>query len=313
MLLIVGLLAGFSTVFAADPEPVNVALGATVTATNSIAGGGLYSPSYLVDGILGNYPAEQQLGWSAGEAASVTLTLNKSYNLNKIELCPVTYEAGKFFPSAYTVSISTDGNTWARVGGADNVGNVGTTAQAVSFDAAAASYIKIDVTPRSVLESDGNTTSVYAQLSEVRAYGTAAAGQENTPVNVASGKTVTATESVDGAGLYAPSYLVDGIYGNYPAESHLGWCTGTAASATIQLGTPCKISKVLLYPLTYETGKFFPSSYTVSVSTDGENWTSVGSATNVGATGTTAQVAATTRINAMIANFFINSPPKGYY
>jgi hypothetical protein len=288
-LLIVGLLAGFSTAFAADPEPVDVALGATVTATDSIDGGGLYSPSDLVDGLLGNYPTEQKLGWSTGAAASATIKLDKSYDLNKIELCPVTYETGKFFPSAYTVSISTDGKTWTKVGGAENVGDVGTAAQTVSFDAAAAAYIKIDVTPRSVLEKDGITTSVYAQVSEVRAYGTATAGQETVPVNVAKGKTVTATSSVDGAGLYAPAYLVDGLYGNYPTDGHLGWCTGEAASATIQLGDSCKISRVVLYPVTFEAGKFFPSAYTVSVSTDGENWTSVGSATDVGAVGTTAQ------------------------
>lgn len=279
LLLVLVMVAGLlPSALADDVAAVNVAQGAAVTATSSFDGGGLYSPSYLTDGLLGNYPAEKHLGWNTGEEASATITLDKTYKLSKIELYPITFESGKFFPSAYTVSVSADGESWTKVGGAENVPAPGTTAQTVSFDETAAKYIKIDVTPRSVLEANG-TTSVMAQIAEVCAYGAADSGEsgEQEAVNVARGKFASATDSVDGGGLYAPSMLTDGIFGNYNGgDRALGWCTGTEASATIRLGATCRISSVKLYPVTFETGKFFPASYVVSISMDGKTWTEVG-------------------------------------
>ena len=75
LLALVLLTSLLPTVLAEGTELTNVALGAAVTATSNFDGAGLYYPSFLTDGKLGDYPAEQQLGWCVVEPASATITL----------------------------------------------------------------------------------------------------------------------------------------------------------------------------------------------------------------------------------------------
>lgn len=282
LVLLTGLLP---TVLADGAELTNLAKTALISATDSMPGGGLYDPAYLIDGMLGNYPAEQQLGWCVTGEAEVTAQLLESSVLSKIILYPITFESGKFFPSAYTVFVSENGTDWTKVGEATDIPNVGTTPQEITLDQVRASYVKISVDPRSVVETNGSI-SVYAQLAELEIWGHAVPAE---PILLSAGKGVTATDSMPGGGLYDPAYLTDGKLGNYPAEQQLGWCTTMAADATISLDGICKVSKVVLYPITFESGKFFPSSYTVYVSENGTEWTEVGTASDVPNVGTTPQ------------------------
>ncbi len=164
-----------------EQELKNIAINKTATATECESGGGLYDPSYLTDGMYGNYPAEQHLGWNTSKEANATIDLGNVYSISRILLVPVAFEAGKFFPSAYKVSVSLDREEWKVVGSASDIPAVEGVSQEITFEAVKAVYVKVEVIPRSVLENNG-TTSVWAQLGEVEVYGTYA-GEESVSIN----------------------------------------------------------------------------------------------------------------------------------
>ncbi|GAA0612959.1 DUF4091 domain-containing protein [Kribbella sandramycini] len=107
----------------------------------------------------------------------------------------------------------------------------------------------------------------------------------NPEVNPAEGSAVTVSSSYDGDG-WRPSTVVDGRRTSDP--SSMGWTSAAAASATDQqsvkldFGATRSISRIDLYPRTdgNNVGIGFPIDYTVQVSTDNANWTTVDTRTN---------------------------------
>ena len=288
LVLLTGLLP---TVLAEGTELTNVALGAAVTATSNFDGAGLYYPSFLTDGKLGDYPAEQQLGWCVVEPASATITLGQSCKLSKIEICPVAFETGKFFPSAYTVSVSADGETWIEVADETDVPAPGSDAQVISFEEITAKYIKLDMTPRSVTEDD-SSISVYAQVSELRAYGVPTGEQEPEPeepeaqpegTNIALHKPVTASNSHYESTYWHASFLTDGENHDLSGGNNVGWSSTDPVAVdqeidlTVDLQGTFQIDAISLLPTAFDNGKFFPVAYTLQVSQDGTTWTDVAS------------------------------------
>ncbi len=278
------------SVKAAEEELENVARNKAVTATDSMAGGGLYDPSHLTDGKYGNYPAEQQLGWNVSARESATIDLGGTASISKVVLYPVTFEQGKFFPTAYTISVSVDGEEWIKVGEASDVPEVGTTPQEIVFETVDAALVKVEVTPRDVVEKDGST-STYAQVSEVEVYGVK--GSQQPPVsdttlglqdyaldgylNLALNKEgVTASDDNAHFGK-AAKHVVDGILED---TDLFGWDTyGSQGIAWLQIDLDgiCNIERVVVYPFwtSKAVGEYFPAEYQLQLSVDGENFTTI--------------------------------------
>ena len=112
--------------------------------------------------------------------------------------------------------------------------------------------------------------------------------------NVALNKEVTATNNGAGEinvtlGFWSYEYLTDGlvpVFGdtNDPNQDRLGWYAGVPASdpertadmdIEIDLDGVFDITKIVLQPQTFLLGSNFISDYTISVSTDENNWKEV--------------------------------------
>lgn len=297
LLLALVLLTGMLPTVLAESDPVptpdedvNLALSALeISATSSMDGDGLYSPSYLNDGKYGNYPTDMQLGWNTTEAAEVTVALAKPSILSSIRLVPQAWESGKFFPSAYTVSVSEDGIVWTEAASASDIpDSERSTAKEHALGGVKASFVKVAVQPRSVLETNGST-SIYAQLSELEIFGHEALKELTL---LSANKPVSATSS-HYESFFNASFLTDGIWKTYGEDNNytLGWCCmpGDEASAdhpmdvTINLQTMASVEKIVLKPQKWSEGQAFPKAYALQVSTDGLTWTTVASASNVDA------------------------------
>ncbi|MFE7406770.1 discoidin domain-containing protein [Isoptericola sp. NPDC057559] len=100
--------------------------------------------------------------------------------------------------------------------------------------------------------------------------------------NLARGATVRASDSVGSGGWFARA-TTDGA--RFSDGGTLGWSTTTSdasrtARATVDLGRAQTVDRVDLYPAgnLLDRGATFPRDYTVDVSTDGETWRTVASA-----------------------------------
>ena len=114
--------------------------------------------------------------------------------------------------------------------------------------------------------------------------------------NVAFGAKVEASDTQEEPTYYSTKYLTDGLYGDINQNTHIGWTTTedkqteeSPVELVMDLGGLYVVNQVTLYPIIWESGKFFPVSYTVSVSMDKSNWTEVGSAQELGDVGATPQ------------------------
>jgi hypothetical protein len=107
----------------------------------------------------------------------------------------------------------------------------------------------------------------------------------NPRTNPAEAATVTTTSTYNGDGWH-PQAAVDGRRASVAGA--LGWTSGAAASATtaqtfqVDLGSTRPLSRVDLYPRSdgANTGTGFPIDFTVQVSTDGANWSTVANRQN---------------------------------
>lgn len=110
--------------------------------------------------------------------------------------------------------------------------------------------------------------------------------QPDGTTNIALGKTITISSSVDNWG-WGSTFLNDG---KIVSAGENGWTTdpGEKASAEdpawfqIDLGQKSDISRIILWPRQDDIapGACFPVDYTIQISDDGENWTTIASETN---------------------------------
>ena len=124
LLLALVLLTGLLPSALADgAEPTNVALGKTVTDGGWGNSGGwpYWDASFLTDGDNHDLSGGNDVGWSSADPidqnqdVELTIDLAGSYDVSKISVYPTAFDAGKFFPEAYTVYISADGTEWEEV------------------------------------------------------------------------------------------------------------------------------------------------------------------------------------------------------
>ncbi len=267
----------------------NLAAGQAVTATTSESGGGLYSPAFLTDGKFGDYPTDQHLGWCVTKEGSATVKLEAESELTEIKLYPCVFESGKWFPSAFTVSVSTDGETWTQVGQKTDI-PAGGEVHSIPLEHIKAAYVKVDVVPRTM-------DATYGQISELEVYGVAGETEQEPgwpPIredleNVALNQPVSATSVQGETTYYDPSYLVDGSWLTVEGgNTKLGWCSSVykeeeTIDVTVHLDKLCDLEQIVVKPMKWSKGESFPRAYELQVSTDGTAWTTVASESDMSA------------------------------
>ncbi len=176
-----------------------------------------------------------------------------------VSFSEVTIDAGPStgdYPRGYTVAVSNDGASWSQVA----TGTGATQLVTVTFPAQTAQYVRVTQT---------GTAANWWSIAEFNLYsGSLPAG---TPVALArAGWTPSASTS----GTDAPANALDG-------NAATRWSTGAAQAAgqsfEVNMGSPQTFDEVTI-DAGPSTGDY-PSGYTVSVSTNGSNWTQVAAGT----------------------------------
>lgn len=280
------------------PLPTNLAEIANVTATSSLGENGWYMDK-LNDGIRFSEPDSR--GWRATEldpeqATEVVLDLGAEHELNRIDIYPTgdlfTYADG--FPGHVGVSVSSDAVVWTDVAESDLANTIGERAPSVTFGDVTARWIRLSFSDYSAIGTDA-----ALQLSEIEVFlddGTlpppaVVEGVEETPwhegKNLAFQRPVNVSSSYE-AGIWGWSaqFLVDGQFG--PTASNNGWTSAIATNfdeaasewAAVHLGGPYLVDTVVLHPRNSagdqaSAGLSFPTDYSIEVSLDGQDWTTV--------------------------------------
>ncbi|MFK0233895.1 discoidin domain-containing protein [Streptomyces vinaceus] len=283
------------------------------------------SSSYEADGwgirsaVDGQRPsAPNAAGWSSsGSTATnhtewVRLDLGSTRPVSRVDLYPRSdgANAGQGFPVDFTVQTSTDGSNWTTVSTRTGYARPGATAQTFPFATVDARYVKVTGTNLSTDQFG----AYRMQFAEIEAVGG----------DLAPGAAATASSSVE--------YPSEGwLTANLTSGTHhtdlwnsAGWSSAGATSpnttqwARVDLGGPSRISQVTLYPRDDipNTGRGFPSAFTVQLSTDGANWTTVVSRSSYprpGAGGLSFPFAATTARYVKVTGTTLTADQFGVY
>ncbi|MEV6950957.1 discoidin domain-containing protein [Streptomyces sp. NPDC051183] len=246
--------------------------GAAVTASSSYEADG-WSAKALTDGRR-SLPTGT-VGWSSVDnlsvdhTESVTVDLGAARRISRLDLFGRADGAntGLGFPVDFTVQVSTDNATWTTVADKRDQPRPDASAQSFPFAPADVRYVKVTGT-KLRQDQHGN---YHLQLAEIEAAGE----------NLAANRPVTASSSIEGSG-WKRRAATDGALNSAQGYS-LGWSSQKSATAaanewiTVDLQGASLISQVRLTPRTdgVHTGLGFPVDFTVQVSQDNANWTTV--------------------------------------
>ncbi len=288
-----------SNFFASDEEQpaetVNLATDAIVTASTSQGSEGWYVYN-LTDGnrLAGGESSEN--GWRTVDStdAYILLDFGRVLKFNRIDL----YSAGTFFehglkfPKNITISVSNDGKTFTEIKTISDMTPTSLSGDSITFNTQIARYMRLDLT-------GAKRKDVYVALNEIEVYYDngnvpapekfTLAGDNDTIVDYTDGENIalnkpafasstTPPEFVEWGG-WSLKFINDGrkTYGGYPG----GWTSNvgrnSSADATEFVGIDfCDVfavEKVVLQPR-----GCFPVDYTVEMSMDGVEWTTIYSA-----------------------------------
>lgn len=246
---------------------VNLAGGASVTASSYTSG---WEPSHLTDGVLrGN---STHLAWASTLDSSANATewaqidLGAARSINEIDLWPRDDTGTVYcFPTAFTIATSTDGTTWTTQVSKTGYPSPPDSAQIFPIAPTTARYIKVTGTSQSA----DNFNNYFMELQQVTVMGQ----------NLAAGATATASSYTAG---WEPYHLTDGNYRGTTAQPGYASAFDSGANATewaqVDLGTTHNLTEVDLFPrdeASNTIGSCFPVNFTVTLSTDETNWTTV--------------------------------------
>lgn len=217
-------------------------------------------------------------GSSTGNTLYATVDLGSNQSVGVVKLYPFTGSASAGggnpgFPVDFTIQTSTDGISFSTVKTITAQPNPNSVAQSYSFTATTARYVKIAATKLG--EPQSTEAGVYRlQLAEIEVF---------TSGNIAAGATVTSNNSWESPPGWAASHLTDDdtqtSYTSYSSTT-----TSVAAYAQVDLGSAQNVSLIKLHGRPYWTldGAVpgFPTDYTVQLSTDGINYSTIKTVTN---------------------------------
>lgn len=254
----------------------NLALGQGVTASSSeeMVGWGV---GKLTDGL------RDQLYTSGAYTSSnntvyVTVDLGSSRSIGSVKLYPrAANQSGvsQCYPIDFTIQTSTDGTNFTTAKTITGQANPAGQPQEYSFPAVNARYVKVNVTQLGFDQQVGGQNYYRLQFSEMEVY---------SPSNKAWGKTVTATNSGEVA-PWGAAKLTDGytsfVYNNTGFTSYDYASPNTSFYVQVDLSSSQSVSSVKLYPRldgvcdASGLSPNFPVDFTIKVSTDGINYTTV--------------------------------------
>ncbi|MDG0790246.1 discoidin domain-containing protein [Cohnella ginsengisoli] len=240
----------------------------TATATSSVEDAN-WGVQDAVDGNPNSVAGS--MGWSSNSSLSVnhtealTVDIGSVKSLGRVDLYPRNDGAntGYGFPVNFTIQVSTNGSAWTTVVTRTGYALPGNAAQSFTFAPQAVRYVKIEGTSLRQNPNDGNLYRMqFAEASLLAVAG------------------VSATSSVEDAS-WGISRLTDGnltsAAGSYGWTSSNNVGTNHTESVTLDLGMAQPITTVNLYPRSDGTnaGYGFPVDFTIQLSADGTNWTTV--------------------------------------
>ncbi|GAA2029070.1 hypothetical protein GCM10009839_30540 [Catenulispora yoronensis] len=256
-----------------EPTSLDPAETATITASTSYEGDG-WGIRAAVDGQRAS--TSSAVGWSSlGNYTSnhsewVQLDLGSARSLDRVDLYPRSdgANAGQGFPIDFTIQTSVDGASWTTVSTQTGYPKP-TSVQTFPFAAVNARYVKVVGTNLST-DPLGH---YHMQFAEIEPLGG----------DLALGRPATTSSSVEYPNEgWLTANLTNGAH-HTDLWSSSGWSSagsstaGSTQWARVDLGGPSRISQVTLYPRddAPNTGLGFPSAFTIQVSADGTNWTTV--------------------------------------
>ncbi len=242
----------------------NIAIGKPVTASSTASVTGILST--MNDGDRTSLWVSS-LNLFANHTEWASVDLGKRYVVSRVDLYPrnSTSNVGENFPIDFTIKVSPDNVTWYTVITKTSYAKPDASVQSFSFEPMNVRYIKVEGTSLRPNAADGN--SYRMGFEEIEVYGS----------NVALKKTITASSTVGiGTGWYKDD-IVDGfkILSGWSSSSNLG--TNHTEWVKVDLGDSYPVSQVDLYPrndIGHE-GQGFPLNFTIQVSPDDTNWTTV--------------------------------------
>lgn len=264
----------------------NLALNRKINATNSEEilnwGGAL-----LTDGVECGFPGK--LGYSSSSydtsnnTVYVQIDLGSTKSIGSVKLFPTSPDSGlngqsANFPVDFTIEVSADGTNFTTVRTVAGQENPYGLAQVYAFSQTNARYVRLNVTQLGTPSSD-ESSAYRLQLAEMEVFEKG---------NLAWGKTVTVDNSCE---LYefGAAKLTDGHKSQVNGSAGLstfGYGTeNNTVNVQIDLGTIQSVGSVKLYPRYPCNGvgggsASFPVDFTIQVSTDGSNWSTVKTVAN---------------------------------
>ena len=261
----------------------NLALHCMVTSSSSLDDRD-WSRSKLVDGTVNTEPYTS--GWrsSGNDRADhtewVTLDLGASYDVNRVVLYPRNDYGcvGVGFPKTFVTKTSPDNANWTMAATRSDCPQPGNAPQYFSFSTRTARYVNITMTGLRQV-SDGKYGAAFAEI-EVLNDRSAVPRVYPPSGNLALNKDVTAADSAENWGWYKVK-LVDGMRNSM--SDTMGWSTDPSLTINrdewvkVDLSAVCSVSRIDLYPRndSGNVGVGFPINWTVQVSPDDLNWTTV--------------------------------------
>ena len=255
----------------------NLALNKNVTVSSSEEANGWN----MVDAVDGKQDSNDWTarGWSSNNTIDVNHTewiqmdLGVNETIDTVTLYPRndTGFLGTGFPIDFKIDVSTDGLAWTSVVNKTGYPALGDAGQKFTFAATLAKYVKVTGTNLRI-----NANGKYRlQLAEIEVYGT------SKMPNRAILKVVTASSSEEANGWHK----VDAVDGKLDTNDPIarGWSSNNTIDVNhtewvqVDFGTNHLINKVDLHPRDDAgwVGSGFPIDYTIQVSTDGINWTTM--------------------------------------
>ena len=255
------------------PPEADLALNQTATASTTFGG---LPASNAVNGLYDNFWSSVDTG-SATDAQWLQVDLGSVQPVAEVDLTP--RQAGLAFPSAFTIATSTDGSTWTsqvtESGVNTTAAGTGNATQRFTFAPVDARYIRVTA---ATLTTD-NGGDYFFQLNQLAAYPAATAPSAaystwNTELppgtDLALNQTATASSTFGGL---PTSNAVNGSYTGVWSSTDPGGASDPEWFE-VDLGSAKTVDEVDLAARA-PNGYCFPSAFTIAVSTDNTNWTTV--------------------------------------
>ncbi|WP_158289372.1 discoidin domain-containing protein [Paenibacillus flagellatus] len=271
-----------------DYSGINLAKWKSVTASSSVDNWG-----WSLQGAADNNRAStsSSMGWSSSNSPTsnhtewVTVDLGVIRDISRVDLYARNDagNVGKFFPIDFTIQVSTDLVNWTTVVAKTSQAKPDGSAQGYGFTTVPARYVKIEGT---ALRPDAGEYRM--QFAEIEVLGG----------NLAAHKSAAASSSYEnGYTGWGVNGVVDGVRSSETYVSSLGWSSSGSTSVNhtewvqVDLGAASTVSRVDLFPRNDagSVGEYFPVDFTIKVSRDNTNWTTVVTKTGYAKPGNQAQ------------------------